>query len=275
MPIPSFPSDSDSETICDWVEATVLWRDQRFPRGRLQTTVQREGLAQALTTDVWSELERRATLFGAAWPLKYEDSDLTPRRSNAKTKVIYRFFSALGLRQNIDNAGRALFEECVAHLAKGLTGTDAIRLGHPRIAPVPPNLGDAINMYCDRSLEHYKGPPPQANGDLGIDIATWKTFPDARGGWLHFVGNCASGADWEDKLLELNCNHWLDYMSWAIPPVRFFATPFVLQNERIRWASQRGGIILDRPRLLDLCKVWHSSQAFLNRVKAYCDDLYD
>jgi hypothetical protein len=109
---------------------------------------------------------------------------------------------------------------------------------------------------------------------LGLDIATWKAFRDERGGYLHLIGQCATGADWRDKLTELTPQKWLDHMVWAIPPVRFFATPFVLRAEEFRRVSMEGGLILDRPRLWELAGQSRVARRLVRQVESYCRQLY-
>jgi hypothetical protein len=142
---------------------------------------------------------------------------------------------------------------------------------------VPTSLADAVEVYCHQSLEdegRLKA-PPATDGDLGLDVVNWLSFADNRGGFLHFIGQCASGADWSDKLPELNPDKWGDHISWAVRPVRFFATPFVVPTPDFRRASKDGGLVLDRPRLMELAKKRPLSAAVLNLVRDYTGSLYN
>ena len=93
---------------------------------------------------------------------------------------------------------------------------------------------------------------PRLTFDLDVDVVAWFPFLDRRGSYLHLVGQCATGADWKDKLTELNPHKWGDHLSWAVPPARFFATPLIIRKEEMRRLSKDGGLMLDRPRLIEL-----------------------
>lgn len=187
------------------------------------------------------------------------------------------FLAALGMRVNIDHDGRVLFEECVAELSTGLTGNPAMRIGHPRKPPIPTPLKEAIELYCAESgeLEGVFKAPQAADKDLGLDVATWLTFKDKRGGYLHFIGQCATGADWVDKLVDLNTPVLKDHVYWAVEPVRFFATPFVVPSEKFRRSSLKAGLVLDRPRLMELAERRAVPQALVDRLAAYTAGLYN
>ena len=107
-----------------------------------------------------------------------------------------------------------------------------------------------------------------------MDIANWVPFNDGRGGYVHFIGQCATGADWEDKLTELNPHKWGDHVNWAVPPVRFFATPFVIPTEAFRRSSLDGGLVLDRPRLMELASKTTVSARTIKKLRKYTNTLY-
>jgi len=100
------------------------------------------------------------------------------------------------------------------------------------------------------------------------------SFADGRGCYVHFMGQCATGADWREKLTELNPLKWKDHINWAVPPVRFFATPFVLLHEEFRRRSLDGGLILDRPRLMMLKEKIKLGRGLNGRLQRYCAQLY-
>lgn len=274
MAAPPFPSDEDVYTIADWAEITAVSTGRSVSRGKLITTLAREGaVSSAMAQDVWSELERRSALLAETWPLVLEDAVLRAR--TARPSIIYVFLAALGLRYNIDGRGRELFEHCVTQIVAALTGRPGIRIGFPRRSPVPTPLAEAVNEYCRLSDEQLgRIAPPSSDGDLGLDIVSWRSFADGRGGYVHYIGQCATGADWRDKLTELNPHKWTDHVNWAVPAVRFFATPFVLRHEEFRRVSMDGGLILDRPRLLSLEKEAKLSRKLTNTLRAYCEELY-
>ena len=275
-PPPPFPFDGDISEIADWAELTVAATGSSVGRGKVQTTMAREDAGDASrVADVWSELRRRDSLFGPNWPFRLTLNVLSPRRPTTMFSL-HVFLAALGMRTNIDFEGRELFEHAVAEILQGLVGPQTMRLGAPRRAPVPASLTDAVKEYFGSATEDAAilRPFPTSDGDLGLDVAGWMTFDDDRGGFLHFIGQCATGADWRDKLLELNPHKWNDHVNWSVPPVRFFALPFVVKREEFRRTSLDGGLILDRPRLVHLAAKAPVSTSLRRKLQNYCSTLY-
>jgi hypothetical protein len=274
---PPFPSSDEISEVADWVELMVLLSEKPYKRGSLVTTLERED-AHVNSADVFDELERREALMGELWPLDLDDDEaVLSLREGAAHRTLYTFLAALGLRQNITHDGRVLFEECVSELSSAITGHAAIRIGHPRKAPVPQSLREAIERYCvdSREQEGKFKPPEAADKDLGMDVANWWPFKDGRGGYVHLIGQCATGADWDEKLPELAPRLWEEHIHWAVPPVRFFATPMVVSHEDFRRSSILGGLMLDRPRLIELAQRAGLSDETRDRIEDYTLTLYD
>lgn len=269
---PPFPEENDPWLLADWAEMWAMTSPAPLTHGKLRTTLSRESqLTEVAAIDTWNELARRASLFSTEWPLKLDEESLAADQG-AGTLLFNYFMCALTYRYNIDNDGRRIFEHCVTDVVSALTGAPALRLGAPRVPHRP--LKDVVSDYCTQSTEKAGEPCPLTDGDLGLDIAAWTVFPDKRGGHLHFIGQCATGQNWDDKLTELSPNKWHDHVHWAVPPVRFFATPWVIPGPDFRRVSQDAGLVLDRPRLLYLSTKAALSQATKELVREYCADLY-
>lgn len=273
LPHPDFPEDTDPWIIADWAELWAMTHKAPLSRGKLKTTLSREGqLTDVVATDAWNELERRASLFNEEWPLEFRDEALGTR-ADSSTGLFNFFMCALTFRQDVTNEARRIFEFCVRDVVRAITGTSAIRIGAPR-DPYRP-LTEVVTEYCEASTEKPGEPCPATDQDLGLDIAAWIPFPDQRGGNLHFIGQCATGRNWDDKLTELNPVKWNDHVQWAVfPPVRFFATPFVIPAKDFRRTSKDAGLVLDRPRLLHLSRKAPLEEATAKMVEDYCTQLY-
>lgn len=271
---PPFPEENEPLLLADWAELWAMASPVPLSKGKLRTTLARESqLEEAVAVDAWSELERRSGLFSTDWPLELAEGALEAK-PDSDAKLLFNYFMcALAYGYGIENEGRRIFEYCVRDVARALTGNTALRLGAPR-EPYRP-LADLVAEFCKDSLEPPGcTPPPPTDKDLGLDIATWVSFPDRRGGHIHFWGQCATGQNWSEKLTELNPEKWRDHVNWAVPPVRFFATPFVLHENEFRRASQDAGLVLDRPRLLHLSTKAPLEVATAEMVKEYCSHLY-
>jgi hypothetical protein len=225
--------------------------------------------------DTWRELEMRSALCGQNWCLSL-GSVLRPRRSAPKRHLLLHYFCcALSLGESIDQTGRTLFEYCVADVAEAISRTASIRIGFPRGADMPVPLNEAVALYCGRSRELlHANPMPATDKDLGLDVVTWLGFSDGRGGYLHFLGQCATGADWKEKLVDLSLPKWRDHMNWAVEPVRFVALPRVVSGQELRRVSLQGGLVIDRPRILELATRRPLSLKRTRQVQDYCSQLY-
>lgn len=275
---PQFPSNEDDVSeVADWVEMMVLSSSEPFKRGTLVKTLERED-ARLSADEVIDELQQRAELMADRWPLELDaDTSVLSLRTGALNRSLYTFLAALGLRVNIDHNGRVLFEECVTELSATLVGRPALRIGHPRRAPMPAPLKEAIERYCEESaeLEGIRKAPASNDKDLGLDVAAWWEFKDQRGGYLHFLGQCATGADWVDKLNDLHVPLLKEHIYWAVEPVRFFATPFVIHHTIFRRSSIQAGLVLDRPRLMELAERGTVSAEMEQKLNNYTSGLYN
>jgi len=277
--VPDFSSERDISESADWVEMAAARSDRYFTQGSLQGTLSREGPRSddpaALANEIWAELSRRAGLAGTAWPLRMTGSRLIPLRMHPNSLFHY-FLCSLSLGADVTDRGRRLFEHCVAHLVTGISGNYGLRLGSPRSSGLPTSLDAAVSLYSTLSNETKGAPFFTTDKDFGLDVVSWHPFTDDRGGYLQFIGQCATGKDWyeDGKLTQLQVRDWDDYLPWAVEPVRFFAVPFVVPPVQWRRASRKGGLILDRPRLLELSASLGLSRRILGQMLGYCRGLY-
>jgi hypothetical protein len=259
---PPFPVARQPEPgeIADWVEFVSLSRTSAFKRGDLKSAMALEDLdsADVLEQEAWHLLEQRATIFGANWPLRLVGSRIR-RRSPSPVKLpLYRFFCLLGFAP-LEQEDRKLFERLVTVLIQPLTGQAALNLGHPASPGMDPSFRQRIRLYTQQSgllAAEIKDPPLSDDKDLGLDAATWLPFEDGRGAYLHLLVQCATGPDWAEKLHDIDIDVWRGHINWGVEPVRIFAVPTVIWLPESKWirTSQKGGLILDRPRLMELSR---------------------
>lgn len=274
-PFPAVDGSALVEAVSDWAELYVIASGRPLTRDHLQTILARESVPDLddRVADVWLEIERRDDLHGVNWAVKLSGRRLVGPRTS-RNSLFQFFLSALSLGYDIDAYGRRLFEECVSDVISSLTCNYGLRLGFPRTPGMPTPFPEAVRMYAGLSRETKIKDPPASDKDLGIDVVSWMQFGDRRGGYLHFVGQCATGIDWYEKLDDLNVDVWRSYIRWPVPPVRFFATPHVVPRERWERSCIRGGLLLDRPRLVQLESSYPLGRRRLAAVLGYCRNLY-
>jgi hypothetical protein len=252
---PAFPTTPSDDSVATWAELYVLQTDANLTVGDIRQAAQRESAASdSLLEGAWRLIEERSDLHGANWPLVLQDGVLSISPTVPDhVRTLHAFLCALSLGGEISLADRRLFEHCVTELAPAFSGGPSIRMGATRIAPIPVPFGLAVDYYGELSqCPHVAIREYPHDQDLGMDVATWMVFADGRGDYLHFIGQCATGANWDEKLDEPVILRWRDRVQWASDPVRFFALPFVIRTEDWRRVCQSTPLVLDRPRLVEL-----------------------
>ena len=89
--------------------------------------------------------------------------------------------------------------------------------------------------------------------DAQLDVVAWREFNDARKGKLIAFGQCATGQNWRDKLLELPptqdwCTYWMKDRP-ATWPVRMFFVPHRVEFKHWMHTCVQAGILFDRCRI--------------------------
>lgn len=260
-----FPVGQDprKEQVADWAELVALETQAAFKRGDMKSALSNEDVAEAdrLEEFAWGELVTRGQVCGNVWPFRLKGAVLTPRTPRGISRRFYRFLAMLGLGQGVTADDRRLFEEAVAELMAAVTGAPGIRVGHPPTPGQATSFADRFEGFLDgadaSNEERGKEALPTDN-DLGLDAAATKTlFADDRGGaTLHFWAQCATGYNWESKLNDLDFEVWRPHFTWSVRPVKLMATPLVLTMPEHKWHRivRRGGVVVDRPRLLQLSR---------------------
>ena len=184
-------------------------------------------------------------------------------------------------------SGAKLFEEvcgCASQVYFGSADSpaDSFIFGFPRRIGAK-DFCRALEELCLRKIEDGKPdrkfPTARTKKDAGLDIVTWRSFPDRRTSKMIAFGQCATGRHWWGKRHELQpndwCRTWMTKSPQVIPIKTFFVPHSVPLDE---WAElgYQSGIIFDRFRisylaekklsdsLRDLIQKW-SKMAFAER----------
>ena len=88
--------------------------------------------------------------------------------------------------------------------------------------------------------------------DGGLDLVAWKSFPDGWGGRPVCLVQCASGADWPEKLHTPDIATWRKLIDFSTEPRRGLAMPFAPEENTFRLKSNKDLLmfLLDRHRIL-------------------------
>ena len=165
-----------------------------------------------------------------------------------------------------------LFEVLTARALELLLGAEAIRIGAPRIAPVPAGFPAALAYLAEAIGEPVRGDgglERHGSGDDGLDIWLTKRFHDERTSSLFVVAQCAIGEDWGVKRSELDLALWYRHIDWFTQPLKAFAVPFQINQDSWRETATRGGLILDRPRIAQSIDPAHLARPIVTRIRAW------
>lgn len=224
-----------------------------------------EAALDAVSGALIAELDRRAALLGDAYPFRRINSSL---RYVASETLVYEFCLAVSIQKNLStkpfNKLPILFELISAEAARSYLGDNSqlLRTGWPSHsrAERPTSFSDLLALLKEKTGEFHWSPRPlppkwreNAPKDEGVDFVIWKSFQDQRLGSLFMLGQCACGADWENKLTDLErakLERWMNPVTW-VDFVKAFAIPHHIPGHRILSdISSRAGLTFDRVRLV-------------------------
>ncbi len=261
IPIP--PPINDPITLADWLEIrSLLAADLNASEGDLRRALSTMGEpnGEELTADAFSELDNRQRSCGGAYPFTVTRNVL---QAPAATGAHWCYLFCLLLsykgagRQKIDLKTSNMFEEVAELAAKRYVKGRSMKFGFPRRV-VPGNFLAAITHMC-ASIREGDGPrtsPSSRNAkDAALDVVAWQPFPDGRAGQLILFGQCAAGANWDEKKNELQPDNFIKLYWRAHPcvnPIKGFFLPFCVHPDRWQEVSIHAGAIFDRCRIAHL-----------------------
>jgi hypothetical protein len=249
--------------VADWVELEALAApDGRMGFGTLISQVALsedeqiqniadEDIAQdGLVLRVQNEISRRQRTIGDDYPFRIDDQGHALQLVEPVTLVgsVYLFclflthaFDATivpkSLAPKVTNKTRDLFQACSTVAAGGYVTGPAISFGFPR-----PD-GTAFLAALHRVYALFGDGRPHTKPraawskkvkDNGIDIIAWRRSADGLPCDLYLIAQVASGADWEEKSVVPDREHFHKYWFEAAPgsqPQDAMFTPFGLEPD--------------------------------------------
>lgn len=216
---------------------------------------------EPVATDAFEEIEDRAASCGEAYPFEVLEGALQGRRSTPSSLYVFllllsKFGKDAGPDQlNVPQMFEEIAELAIAHTLGGESNEVAtIQFGFPRRI-APPGFRAAVDDLCIKTGEGGKSrdqPNRSDQKDAALDVVAWRPFPDRRRGLVMAWGQCATGADWREKLTDLNPSDWA--ASWlmdrpAVIPMPAFFVPHRIDREHWDVTANYGGILFDRCRI--------------------------
>jgi hypothetical protein len=251
------PASISPQALADWVELSCMKAKRaRVSQSDVLDQLRDYGIdgAEDLCATTWQELQRRADALRVLYPFSVAASHIR-QLGPLQGHVVYAMLLLLaGSEVSRPQQPARLFEELATLGIERYTGGKALRIGHPRVSPVPSSFAKLL-AYLSRELGERllrDKPLNPATKDCRADIIAWRPFADGRSGQLIVLAQCAIGSAWTKKLTECNVGVWQLYLDFVVAPVRAFAIPFVAPNEDL-WLEhgRMGGIAFDRLRLVE------------------------
>lgn len=253
------PDTTDYTLLADWVELQLTIEDGPISRSALTSRIEMltGGSPELLVGEVWSELGRRARAYS---PERIRvDGDLVyPPVSCAITPayVACLLFSLYGFDRE-HRTDPKLFERLVAEALARYLGGEVFIFGWPVMVDQPTDIRERIRELASRICERFVEEPASRYKDRGVDVVGWSPFPERipdnhRGSQVVVLTQCATGANWEMKTTEMPFDSWMDYVHWKSRPIRSFAVPKVIPQDRWHDISKEGGLLFDRIRIVNL-----------------------
>jgi hypothetical protein len=281
-----FPTTYLPEDLADWLELTAIQSAGRnASAGDLERELKRLGASDSeeIVANVFTEIDRREKATGeSAYPFDRKNTSIEIR-SKASSYPAYIFCLALsyckwkGRPGALDNPW-LLFEELAQYTAKNYLGGEAITFGTScRKRKVGgKKFQENINFLakCLGEGDGFKKQPTLAAKDSKLDIVAWKGFLDGRPSQIILFGQCAAGANWLDKLCELDPEaFWDQWMSRGkiSSPLRSVFMPHRVYDHR-RWEkhARSARLLFDRCRVVSFAHSDTATGDFAKRLLNCC-----
>jgi hypothetical protein len=180
-----------------------------------------------LVLDAQEEINRRRESVGEDYPFRIDDNGQAMCFVKPLTMAgsIYLFCLFLShafdrtiiskeLAPHVTNRERDLFQACSTVAAGGWVQGPAISFGWPRPdgSTYLRALKRAYTLFGD-GTPHKRARPAASKAvkDNGVDIIAWRRAADGLPGTQYLVAQVASGADWKDKSVITDRQHFHDY----------------------------------------------------------------
>lgn len=260
----ALPDESVHKTkFADWLELKAISSpDGRVGFGTLISAAalseneQNENILDESTAEdrlvlsVQGEIARRSNHIGNDYPFKIDDMGQAMQFVTPLTIVgsVYLFCLFLShafdrtiipkeLAPKVTNETRDLFQACSTIAAGGFVQGPSISFGFPRPdgAEFLKTLHRVYKLFGDgRPRKRPRVAAARRLKDNGIDIIAWRRSIDNLAGTLYLIAQVASGADWKDKSVIADRQHfhkyWFDEEPASQPHDAMFI-PFGLEPE--------------------------------------------
>lgn len=257
----------DIIALHDWIEASAAFLGEAVSKAEVVDILCEEGVyaeqdfASERVDEAWQLLRDNAAALGPNSLVRVEGRRVVPngpwteRPATALALALSLaplYASLRGALQGDYPTQGALFER-VAH--------DALRAKGWTVHPTGWQAGmealafDALVEGVQQFLYEPTRAPAAAGmltaaNDAGLDLVCLWSFNDQRPASPAMMVQCASGANWRDKLHTPSPDLWRQLINFIVVPTKAIAIPFLLDHSAFHESAMRlTGVLLDRLRL--------------------------
>lgn len=259
----------DIDVFADWIEASVLFKDIDVSVTDVVDVLLEEELyedqdfAREIVQAAWLEIEQRRKHSGGFYGVTI-DGNWVKASGDTTNQTAHRFLLTLSLASSYDwwrkafganytDQGRhfeSLTEMALSALTPGWSVFSTGWKGGTTNSHFLSVAGEVANRLNTGPIIKQEWNLDDAK-DLTLDILVYWPCIDARQGAPFIMLQCASGANWDEKLKEPDIDQWRKLLNPDCLPLRGVSVPFCLPDTRFRFASARAaGLLLDRCRIL-------------------------
>ena len=256
------------DILCDWIEANVLFDEEELSTSDIVSCLLSENIYEEsdmafdIVSNAWTEFRRRQSCIPNETPFS-----ITSQRISRKigwTQVpAHGFCVLLSLAECYsgwtEQFGRdytcqgRLFEEMMRESLNcqfknwQLMLTGWSRTSTNALKDIVENIASTLG----ESVGNIKRWTSASAKDAELDLLLFRPFSDGRVGIPVYLMQCASGANWKDKLRTPCLKTWGKIIEFAATPIKAFAMPFaLLDDDFARKCNIVDGMLIDRYRIL-------------------------
>ena len=280
---------TDIIALADWMELTSLEAGDRNTSAgdltkALALLVEDVDKAEELSLQVMLEIEHRASAASEAYPFEVKDASVLQAKEDWALYVAYIFCLCLSHFKWKPTRGASvdpwhLFEDLASIAAQNYVHGKVYKFGAGS-TPGAAGFETKVNELCHALGEGggYRKKSRLHKKDDKVDLVAWKDFADSRESKLIMFGQCAAGANWADKISELQPDafwkHWVREAEVS-PLIRSFYIPHMVLHEEFIYTGRYAGILFDRCRIAH--SIWPTNDVIVadNRYSTWCASVFD
>lgn len=256
------------ELLGDWIEGSLYFAENRVSNSDIVDILEEnhicdaQGIGHEIAAEGFVEVKERRRITG-------DFDGITFRPTGASLSTDWRqspveaFFLLLSLFRAYDNfPGDArdmgeqgiIFEELVQALLQNMfQGWEVLKVGWSKddpvsITEVARDLANRLNCQGATDVEDWVSDHAK---DGGLDVVCYLDLQDGKEAMPVLFVQCASGANWAEKIHTPSPYLWMKLLNSAVKPAVALAAPFIIDRKMLRRKAAEGQlIVIDRLRLL-------------------------